>query len=223
MTTEGAGEDTGSGLCVLVTGAPRSGTSAMSGMLVNLGLALAQGVEEDDIFPPNQFNPKGIFESRALSTVNDTLLRIVNGSFLAPPLLAPGWVDQEQVREQLPGAIQVAADALPRGPCVWKDPRNCLTMAFWRRVLAFRPVAAIHIWRHPLGTAASLSRLGGFAITRGLTLWEEYNRAALQELAGLPVLVTSYEHALSDPAWISANVGRFLASSGVAVKATATD
>jgi hypothetical protein len=97
---------------------------------------------------------------------------------------------------------------------VWKDPRNCLLLPYWRRLLA-EPVVAIFIWRSPLSVAASLQRRDGLSLTHGLALWEHYNRRALEVMVGLPVYVTGNQALLDDPLGVCTDIAGWLDEVGI--------
>jgi hypothetical protein len=99
---------------------------------------------------------------------------------------------------------------------VWKDPRNCLTLPFWRTVVD-PPVAAVFVHRDPVEVARSLQARHGVSLTFGLALWDRYVRSACTHLAGLPTLATDYARVLEHPsAWIT-EAADFLAGLGVPV------
>ena len=112
----------------------------------------------------------------------------------------PGWEFYKSIIERPdPDAITVAAAAYPDdGPIVWKDPRVCLLLPYWLRVLP-RPVAALLVWRDPLPVARSLVRRDDMHLADGIALWEHYNRTALEDLVGVDTYVCSYESMLADP------------------------
>ena len=110
------------------------------------------------------------------------------------------------------------AKVFPSRPLVWKDPRNCLTLPFWRTVID-PPVAAVFIYRDPLEVARSLQARDSMNVTYGLALWDRYVRSASANLTGLPTLVADYGQILARPAtWIGEATG-FLQSIGVEVPA----
>jgi hypothetical protein len=196
---------------VLVIGMHRSGTSALTGAIAALGLTLPPPW---DLVTGKHDNPSH-FESASLITTNDTLLESLGGTWWAPPDLSPGW-------ESGPGGKEFeteARNAIDRvfsgpGPNVWKDPRNCLLLPFWRRVLP-GPKVAVFVWRSPMDVAKSLQQRGGTSLPHGLALWERYNRAALAGIEGLPSYVTSSEALLEDPHSICQDIATWLDECGI--------
>jgi hypothetical protein len=195
---------------VLVIGMHRSGTSAVTGALGNLGLALPA---PNDLVSGRPDNPIH-YESQALTDVDDALLRAWGGSWSAPPLLPPGWEHSATTLEILGRARTAAATAYPGGgPLAWKDPRLCLLLPFWRSVLA-EPVLPVFVWRSPLAVARSLRARQSFTLSHGLALWDAYIRAALGALAGTEVFVVRFEDLLENPEAPIASVARWLDSLG---------
>jgi hypothetical protein len=195
----------------LVVGMHRSSTSALTGLLAGLGMALPP---ESDIVA-GMFDNPAHFESEALIALNDRLLRALGGWWDAPPALAPGWETDERVT----GFDAEARTTLQRiyggtGPKVWKDPRLCLLLPFWLRHLR-GPTPVVFVWRRPEEVGASLRRRDGSTESHGLALWEHYNRTALSDLAGHPVYVLCSDELLDDPAGTAVALSRWLEGQGV--------
>jgi hypothetical protein len=186
----------------------RSGTSVLTGVLGGLGLALPS---EDYWWGPLPSNPEH-FESASMVNFDDRLLEFLEGSWDVPPDLPPGWEARPSVQAFDDEARRAAATAFPGdGPLVWKDPRACLLLPYWRRLLP-RPWAAVLMWRTPMEVACSLHDRNGLSPALGIALWEHYNRVALAELEGTPVYVTSYEELLGDPVGQCRQLGAWLDS-----------
>ena len=187
----------------------RSGTSAITGAMAALGFHTPRAA---DLMLWDESNPEH-WESRTMVRADDQLLHKMGGSWEAPPEREPGWeVSPEVLAAPDPDAITVAAGAYPDdGPIVWKDPRVCLLLPYWLRVLP-RPVAALFIWRDPLPVARSLARRDNMHLTDGIALWERYNRTALADLVGVDTYVCSYESVLADPPTAIAGIATWLDS-----------
>jgi hypothetical protein len=174
----------------------RSGTSAVTGALGSLGFAIPV---EEDRWEPSPDNPDH-WESRALAIHCDLLLDRLGGTWDRPP----ESMSDEELREHLGvglGDPSVPAHrAFPKpGPVVWKDPRTCLLLPYWRAQLP-SPLAAVFIWRSPLSVARSLQARDRMHVADGVALWERYNRCALTGLVGVDTFVTRYEDIVADPA-----------------------
>ena len=179
---------------VVVVGMHRSGTSAVTGAIGALGFNV---VSPQDRLSPHDSNPEH-WESLSVLRHSDAVLAHFGGTWDAPPQLTQGWENDSG----LPGPA-AAAEALHAaypgpGPSVWKDPRLCLLLPYWRAALE-APMVAILVWRPPLAVARSLRRRDGSPIPYGVALWERYNRSAIANLAGTDVYVLSYDDMVEDP------------------------
>ena len=187
--------ETPGGAWILVVGMHRSGTSAITGGISELGL---NPPARDDLMTDQPGNPNH-YESVALTEFDDRLLAALGGTWSAPPTLSSGWERSPSLSELETEARAAMARAFPGGGIsVWKDPRLCILLPYWRRVLP-SPLAAVYVWRSPMAVARSLQRRDGFALSHGIALWDRNNRQAIANLAGLEVLVVSYEEVLADP------------------------
>ncbi len=212
--TPSAGSPTSTGsqtTCVVVVGANRSGTSATAGMLVALGLTPPG---EDDIVPANSSNERGHWESRTVIGCNTRLLQGVGSSPYAPPEPILRW-------DLVPGFDATRAKAarwyestFNGNALVVKDPRMCMTLAFWRDVVPAR-MAAVFVLRDPLRVARSLESRDGLPMSLGLASWDRYMRSAAVGLEGLPTLVVEYDAMLEDPERASTEITGFLRDVGI--------
>ncbi len=179
---------------VVVVGMHRSGTSAVTGALAALGLASGH---TGDRMEWAESNPEH-WESLSLGLFNEQLLHRLGGRWDAPPDLPRHWVHSAAI---FGGgeAEQTMASAYPRpGPSVWKDPRLCLLLPYWRTILP-GPTAAVFVWRTPLAVAHSLQRRDGLPLVTGLALWERYNRVALESLEGIDTFSIGFDAVVADP------------------------
>jgi hypothetical protein len=191
----------------LVVGAHRSGTSAVAGALGALGFTVPS-LEDRMDWPES--NPEH-WESLSLSVYNEDLLHRLGGSWDGPPELDEGWPESPAMAD-LPDPEDLLASAfLGSGPAVWKDPRVCLLLDYWRKVLV-GPVAAVLVWRAPLAVAHSLWKRDQMALTDGLALWERYNRSALAGLDGVDSYVVDYRSIVEDPKQFVGDVAGWLGS-----------
>jgi hypothetical protein len=201
------------GLGVLVIGMHRSGTSAVTAMLTQLGLNPPRA---DDLLPPSPWNERGNGESKSLVELNDRLLGELGGSWSAPPELSSRWASAGSLAGLKTEAFEVFTSTAGAWPFAWKDPRNCILMPFWTSVIG-SPVAAVFVYREPLEVARSLQARNHFPVTHGLALWERYVRTAAANLAGFPTIAVEFTQVLSEPAAWCHQLVEFLASVDVSV------
>src|SRR5438270_6382452 len=110
----------------------RSGTSAATRVINLLGAATC--APEDMARGP--WNPTGLWESRTLNGFDDELLEQMGHSWFGPPPAGAGY-EEAAARIATTGeeARRVFETIHPQRPWVWKDPRACLLLPFWRGVL----------------------------------------------------------------------------------------
>jgi hypothetical protein len=114
-------------------------------------------------------------------------------------------------------AALVASRSFGRPPMVLKDPRLCITLPFWRKVLEPEPCAVL-ILRDPLEAALSLSaRHDDIPVSLGLAMWDRYVRQAVAALEGLPVFAIDYASAFNDPRVFIGEIVTFLNACGISV------
>ena len=181
---------------LLVVGMHRSGTSAITGALGELGFGVPV---PQDRFDASDDNPDH-WESRALGLHDDRLLQHLGGTWDGPPAPGPdGEAGPDLDDPDLGDPAEAALTAFPHaGPVAWKDPRVCLLLPYWLAHLP-QPVAAIFVWRAPLSVARSLQIRDGMGLADGVALWERYNLAGLAGLAGVDTFVLRYESIVEDP------------------------
>ena len=141
---------------IIVLGAPRSGTSLIAGVLHSRGIAMGS-----DLLEPDSGNPHGYFEDIDFIDFHRQLL--------ARTAASVGRVFEDStMREQAfefqptPADITTAKALIEQRSELsswgWKDPRTCLFLPFWRKLL---PDARFIIaYKHPLEMSASLLRMG---------------------------------------------------------------
>jgi hypothetical protein len=194
---------------VVVMGMHRSGTSAVTGAIGALGFSL---VDAGDRLSPHESNPEH-GESLSVLKHNDEILAHFGGTWDAPPRLPEGWESDQGLPDRRT-ASGLLATAYPHGgPSVFKDPRVCLLLPYWREVLGV-PIATVLVWRSPLAVARSLRRRDGSAIPYGVALWERYNRSAIANLARTDVYVLNYDAMVEDPANSLSGLTSWLSSIG---------
>ena len=199
-------------ICVL--GMHRSGTSLFSRLLNLLGVDL--GFEEHMI-KLTSVNPAGYWESRGIKEINDEILEHLGGSWLEPPELPEGWERSSELAElRRQARALIEADFSSSDLLGFKDPRNCLTLPFWQRILG--PMRYVICLRNPVDVAASLEARedDGAPFEQGVGLWLTYTRAAVAATAGHPREFMFYEDLMADPEAVASRLARFIGQSGSA-------
>jgi hypothetical protein len=195
----------------MVLGMHRSGTSMLSGLLVE-GFGYNPG---EPLIQPAFDNEKGFFELIPAVLQNDEWMYAQGVNWAAnvakydAEKAIQATKDQTVPTEKLDKALAVLNDP-GLTPWLQKDPRMCITMRTWLPYLKSKP-AILFTYRHPLEVAMSLhKREQGFTITRGLRLWILYNKAAVQNSADLCRVTSSNNAVLANPLKETSRIARVL-------------
>lgn len=130
---------------ICVAGMPRSGTSLVTQLLHHCGVYLGP---PEQLMPASINNTDGYWENLSFVRLNERLLAANGGTWFAPPMtLAP-------TPEIIAEGKSIVAQFGGHEPWAWKDPRNAITLPFWRSLLPSMKVLVCV--RHPAETAASL-------------------------------------------------------------------
>ena len=182
---------------IAITGMHRSGTSMITRGLHESGLHLIGG-SADALLEAADDNPEGFWENKAIVACNDDLLEAAGGSWDNPPKLLPMAVDDPRLAEVVEPATAALAGLAENERWGFKDPRLCLTAAFW---LDLQPDLRFVICvRNPLEVALSLKRRNQNSYSLGLALWERYYQSVLELVPADRRVVTHYDTYFLDPA-----------------------
>jgi hypothetical protein len=172
---------------VVVAGMHRSGTSMVAKLLQQAGLYLGASA---DLMPAAEENPEGFYEHVGFVRLNDEVLNVAGAGWDCPPPSGVDWRDPAfgAFRDR---AQELAAPLRAGGAWGWKDPRNSLTIPFWRSALG--PLRTIFVVRNPLEVIVSLHRRNGFSVALALTLWGLYTERFLVGTSPDERLVTHFD------------------------------
>src|SRR5574341_317454 len=172
----------------------RSGTSIVARALNLCGLYLG---EESEILPAASDNIDGYWENIHFLGVNERILKDLQGGWDLPPAVAPGWENLPEIavqREEAQKCIQrMAAHHEHWG---WKDPRNSLTLPFWRQLIP--DLKVLICLRDPYEVARSLARRGLSSEMFSMHLWQSYYERLLEAAPSRDLLVIHYDAFLYD-------------------------
>jgi hypothetical protein len=184
---------------ILVLGMHRSGTSALSGLLVQAGLDAPR-----DLMPATPANPSGYWESMGAMQLNDKMLNHLGREWAsAKTLTGHGWeVNQIAAREWRIGLLNLLCTSFPAGGhALLKDPRLCVLLPGlqpWLESGLFSCVVFLPV-RHPAEVAASLEVAEGTPKKQGLLLWLGHVFQAERHSRGLDRLIVDHYQMLADP------------------------
>ena len=197
------------GTPVVVLGMGRSGTSVVTRVINLLGLPLCR----TDYLGFGANNPEGFWECQPLARFNDRLIDYLGNDSFACSLLDVEWQRSSRVSSLNRQADRLFTRAHSGSVWLWKDPRICLTLPFWRSVWTECP-AVVFVYREPLEVALSLHRSYGHNKACSLALWERYSRSALRAAIGMPLIAIDYENLMREPESVIAKLGSQLRELG---------
>lgn len=179
---------------ILVLGMHRSGTSALTGTLQQLGVSLGAPLIE-----PADDNPKGFFEHAWAVEADESLLECIGSCWddPSPSPLTDGEVSNRAISEAQ-GQLQktVSRQGGWRGPLgAIKDPRLCRLLPLWKPVLReqVRGYSAIFIVRNPADVMASLMRRDGMRADHAALMWLRHYVDAERNSRDMPRALVTYE------------------------------
>ncbi|MGB8341496.1 MAG: glycosyltransferase [Chthoniobacterales bacterium] len=178
---------------ICIAGAHRSGTSMLTRLLHEAGLELGP---ERDMMPAQTDNPDGFWENLRFVAINDEVLNELGGAWDLPPAAGEDFNDARLQPLQLKAKLLIESFA-HRNIWGWKDPRNSLTLPFWRSLLP--DLKVVVMVRNPLEVAYSLRKRNGTSYAFGLRLWELYCRRLLATTTPQERLITDYNAFFANP------------------------
>jgi hypothetical protein len=193
---------------LLITGMHRSGTSMIAGLVEKYG------VNQLGKNPMNAGadNRDGFHEDIALVKISDDILQLSESSWDVPSIAAKSHSQRDNLAESLIQAARREVFHLRQDvgePWFIKDPRICLTLNEWRRILLLR-IPMIFIVRNPHDVASSLMQRNAMDPRRALALWYRYNSALLRSVDRNQILVLDYDLTCRGPGAAQAAVEAFL-------------
>jgi hypothetical protein len=183
-------------ICLIVLGMHRSGTSALAGMLAELGA----GTPNDPLGAAPS-NPKGHFESIGIVKIHDEMLSALHSRWMDVRPIDPSLLQSDVAagfKERLLAALSKSFGR--QSLFVLKDPRICRFLPLWESVLHLygaEPRVVLPI-RNPLEVAKSLRARDSMPLPYGLCLWLRHVLDAEAFSRHLPRVFVDYPELLRD-------------------------
>nr|MDJ0868824.1 sulfotransferase [Myxococcota bacterium] len=181
---------------LLVLGAHRSGTSALTRVLSLCGATLPS-----HLMPGTDRNPAGYFESQVIFELHEQLLREAGRSWDDLGLFHEDWFLSDAASMWVDRLTETVHDEFGESPLfVLKDPRLCHLVPLWKRVLenVGAEPSCVLIVRNPLEVAESLKLAQGTELGKGMLLWLQHLLLAERDTRDLPRSLVSYDDLLRD-------------------------
>lgn len=185
--------------CIMVLGMHRSGTSAITGTLVKLGVA---GPNNPYMHGPD--NLRGHWESLPIIAFHDRLLAAAGSHWSDVKPFNEGWLKTPTAEPFYEEARNLMMQEFSDYPLfVFKDPRVCRYFPFWNRVMqeSCIELKVVLPLRNPLEVAKSLAARDNLGIERGLLLWldhmiqaEYYSRDSLRSILSYNNLLSGWRN-----------------------------
>ena len=151
---------------------------------------------EKDLMAAQSDNPDGFWENLRFVQLNDEILNATGGAWDLPPWEKESF-DAPDLRSFRTKAHLLVDSFGTESIWGWKDPRNCLTFPFWKRLLP--GLRTVWMVRNPLEVAYSMRERNGTSYALGLRLWEIYNRRLLLHTQPSERIVTHYQTFFEEP------------------------
>jgi hypothetical protein len=176
---------------LLVLGMHRSGTSALSGLLVRLGAEPPR-----NLLPPMPDNPLGFWESAAFVEFHDRLLHWGGSSWNSWTSFNTGAAAYFSREWGLLLNQEFGSAPL----FVVKDPRLCRLVPFWLQSLSDSQIvpAPVFIVRSPWEVAQSLSARNSFGVEQALLMWLRHVLDSELETRATRRCIVAYPQLLAD-------------------------
>ncbi|TFE68016.1 glycosyltransferase [Methylacidiphilum caldifontis] len=180
---------------IIVLGMHRSGTSAVTRSLVELGLSVGERILE-----PQPDNPTGFWEDKDIMEINEEILA-VSGSYwdsLAPPSLA---FHEPRMVALLKKAEELLEQKLKEKDFTFKDPRTIRLLPFWHEVFEKLNISPSYLLviRNPLSVGYSLYERNQFPVVKSFCLWLSHNVFPWPLYAPFLEAVVDYDPFLEKP------------------------
>lgn len=193
---------------IVVLGMHRSGTSALTGVLAEMGCVMPE-----HLMAPEEMNPKGFFESDAVTGLNEELLASAGLTWYSFPPFPRDWYRSARAEEFAARADETLRHEYADADLfAMKDPRICRLVPFWDAVLRRARCRPLYVCthRHPIDVAQSLQYRSGYDLDYGLLLWLRHQIDAEADSRGKPRVFVSYDQLMADWAASVSKIGAAL-------------
>ena len=181
---------------LLVLGMHRSGTSALSGVLAKLGAESPKS-----LMPPTADNPKGYWESTAITDFNNAVLASAGSRWDEWEAFNEEWLRTSVGKTMMSEVPALLEQEFGHAPLfLLKDPRICRILPAWVHGLAAADVAVgiVIPVRNPIEVAQSLETRNKLTRLHALLIWLRHVLDAEHDSRGQRRVFVRYADLLAD-------------------------
>jgi len=183
---------------IVVVGMHRSGTSAISGLLDELGVFMGENLYG----PQKGVNEKGFFENAKVVELNDELFDASCQSW-DDPFASNFEGAYSNSYKPFEAKITSFLEREYGGHELWgmKDPRTSLHLPFWHKQISQKNIEPCYLMmlRNPFEVTSSLSKRDGFSLKKGLILWCNYTLSTYLFCHDKKFIVVNFNQLISAP------------------------
>jgi hypothetical protein len=192
---------------IIVVGMHRSGTSALSGCLSELGVFMGKS-----LYGPQQgVNEKGFYENASLVEFNDLLFDEMLWSWDDPLAQCFTKPSAEICEQHVKEAVKLLTTEYG-GKTLWgmKDPRTSLLLPVWKEALKRTEVSPhfIIMLRNPIEVAGSLKKRDEFSVDKSLMLWLNYTLSSVWQCLDSKYVIVGFDELLEDQDAVTKRINR---------------
>ena len=195
------------GKAILVVCMHRSGTSAISGLLNELGIFMGNSLYG----PQKGVNEKGFYENSKVVELNEKLFDALLQSWDDPFAFNHNCNYFEEYK-QYEHTIQTLLEDEYSSHHLWgmKDPRVSLHLPFWDKAIKNKGVDPCFLMmiRHPIEVASSLTKRDGFSQSKGLMLWLNYTISTYMYCKSRKLCIVGFNDLLQSQSKVLNNISR---------------
>lgn len=186
------------GSVLLIIGMHRSGTSATTGALQQLGVALGPKLYRGHA----HINAKGYFEHSDIADTNEEILLAMGSSWDDITPRPPSWLHSEITAHHRAKLSRFVRRDFSSGQ-LWalKDPRIARLLPMWKELLASHAFTPAYLFsvRAPSSVSGSLERRDGFSREKSMLLWLLHYLEAERDSRGQGRVFVDYDFFLDHP------------------------
>jgi len=175
----------------------RTGTSLLTRILNISGMAIGK---KEELIGIGKGNPTGHWENKAFVKINEKIISTFKkgSNWHEIPDYPTNWLKNPKVISLEKKAKELVEKMNNRYKIWgWKDPRTCITLPFWQKIIG-NDLVYVVILRNPLDVAKSLKKVHNLSNNKSILLWARYYLTILNNLEGKKYSFIHSERLLSN-------------------------